>query len=56
MSTQSRFEKEIESIEYDDSLTPDEKLNKIREFERDYRRMANEAAQNAYDEEYENWQ
>ena len=52
---QSRFEKEIEMIENDDSMTPQEKAMEIREMERDYRDAAREASERAYDDEMERW-
>ena len=50
-----RLDKEIESIENDDSLSNEEKSREIRELERDYDRAAKDAAQEAYDREYDNW-
>ena len=48
MSLQSRLEKEIELIENDDSLTPQEKAEEIRELERDAYNYVREQAQERY--------
>jgi|WetSurSiteA1Bulk_404760.scaffolds.fasta_scaffold560334_1 hypothetical protein len=53
MSLQRRLEKEIESIENDDSLTNDEKAREIRELERDAYNYAREQAQERYNDEME---
>jgi DNA-binding protein YbaB len=53
MSLQRRLEKEIESIENDDSLTNDEKAREIRELERDAYNYAIEQAQERYNDEME---
>ncbi len=49
------YEREIEAIENDDTLTQSEKNSYIRDVERDYRQCAREAANRAYDEEMERW-
>ena len=48
-------EMEIESIENDDHLTQAEKNSEIKEVERDYRDMAQDSAQDAYDREMDRW-
>jgi len=50
-----RIDREIESIENEDSLTNEEKAREIRELERDYERAARDAAQEEYDNEYSRW-
>jgi hypothetical protein len=52
---QSRFEREIEMIENDESMTPQEKAREIRKIERDYCDAARESAERAYDDEMERW-
>jgi hypothetical protein len=50
-----RLEHEIELIENDDSLTPQERAKEIHELEKDYTLAMREAAQEAYDRECEGW-
>jgi len=49
------LEREIDLIENDDSMSPQEKRRAIRDAEREYRDEAHESAQRAYDEEMQRW-
>jgi len=51
----NRLEREIESIENDDSMTDEGKNIFIRELERDYESAMRESAEHAYENELENW-
>jgi len=50
-----RLETEIEGIENDDTLTPQEKSKEIHELEKDYRMAMRDAAEEAYERECDNW-
>jgi hypothetical protein len=55
MSLQRQLEREIESIENDDSLTNKEKAKEIAELERDAYRYAREQAEDAYNDTMERY-
>jgi len=50
-----RLEREIELIENDESMTREQKNYEIREVKKEYREMARESAERAYDDEYNRW-
>jgi len=50
-----RLEREIELIENDESMTREQKNYEIKGLEIEYREMARESAERAYDDEYNKW-
>ncbi len=50
-----RLEREIEAIEDDYTLSQAEKNEAINELTQDYRRSAEQSAQDAYDNELDRW-
>lgn len=58
MSIESQFEREEQSIEDDLAngiISQQEYNNQMRELQRDYRAEAEDSAQQAYDNEMQNW-